>query len=925
MLPRLSSSNAREDEDFHESLIPKKYYIVEKHAIPKYNPKQYRSTYKDKGYWETIIFPALQPHTRQQVIHLKDTLKAMEKNIKDGSQCNVIEMEWQVYALVFHEAIRQMKFMCKEQSTLVTYLVAQRQNLFQRLLDYVKILQANTSMQPLSTNFIVKTPAPPPTPKPPAKASSTRRPMKTKEKQQNHSDEDSDEEGFICTFCHEYSKDPNKEAVRRNTLLNSIYYHRASTVLEHNSKKLKAVLKLQALFRGFRVRRQKAILDRMRQKTIAATTIQRAFRAFHERKRKISHQKAIETWKKHCHMLMAVKHLQRHVRRFLQVGREYRQGQIGKVVTRFKLADREVALCLEEKCHQIEQVSAKLTHFQNQIQSIESIIQATTTTEDQLTVPSSDSIETQCTIVNSSLSRLHQQVNVLYQRQQHFKQEYEAAVFRLQKLQREMDENAKAKVGFHDDEEEDDWNITLPSQPSLPASSAPIMQSSTLIDPIEPDIAPLVQHNNVAQELYDAMKPLRYGKKWLAHTEARHLQREAAHVAVETPAEEPAVEESKPAKNEEPIVAQGHRGAVLMNSIRRSSAAVEPSRPRRPLGWLKQLLFHIYETVAMEIRDERIAFSKSFPDIAAQLAHQFDLSLTVSEYKCVRAAIAFRDSTEVTKSFSLPDIICHHFQAQYGLPQLVDQAIYDLAIHIHDFALIDHDVQLFQSFLNGVRSKANLLFFTYIRQLCKALVEDNTTSSNPKPNIVPFFDSSSSREMVDLVHAVKVAHILFRVRDESTILQQDPFVDLHGRSPSSLFAQCRAALEARVIVYEENEQSTIYNPLLQPQKFHSHHQNTQASRSPMQRRVHACMPQSLYFTDLFEILCRYHGEVYLHAMYREWIHDTFEAIDTDHDGKIPMQAFISHLSSLPKAPTPRELQQIYRHELHLRLDRSIVP
>ncbi|EQC30046.1 hypothetical protein SDRG_12323 [Saprolegnia diclina VS20] len=951
--PRRPDPRLEEPDESHMSYIPREYYVIETHAVPTYNPQQFASSFKvganGHGLWETVVFPSLEPHTRQEVLYLQQTLSAMQANAaaelsSSSSVPNRVAAEWHIYAIVFHELLRQMRFICKEQATLVTYLVSQMQSLFVRLHDHVKILEAASLLTPPSTTTILvtppMTPAPPRTPKPPVRRATKdrRRPPPVPEQASSCPDvnsdgdsDDSDAEGFVCSFCHEYSKDPARETTRRSTLLSSITMRHLGSSIERDNRKLQAILKLQAVFRGYRIRREKRIADRVRRRHQAAKTIQRAFQSYGQRKQATAKKKAQDTWRKHLTMIVAVRQLQKRVRKFLQVGREYREGQLSLVANRFKLADRDLGKVLNEKCTQLEAVASRLQGFQVQIQHIVSLIVPDAPAASSLVVADVDPI-VRCGDVHLALVELHHHVSELHVREQRAQREWEATLFQLREAQRAWDEAKRANVGFGKDDDDEDtidgWVI------GAPRTSSSLARPSSVVGSAAPD-APEPEHhsgNSLAQELFATMKPLRYGKKWLAQT---HLKRgPTAESPVATTEKSALLDEAVTERSASiasvprSLTTEGHRGAVLMHRFRSTQSL---DRPRRPLGWVKQLLVHIYETIALALREERQTWP---PEVAAALAHQFDLSLTLPEAQAIASAVRYLSSAKAATS--LPDIICQHFQAQFGLPQLVDQAIYDLATHIHEYAQRDLDVHLFQHFLNGTRSRANLAFFSYVRQLCAALSRDDASSSP----LLPYLDAHSSRELIDVAHALKVAQILLRVRDESALLEADPLVDLNGRTPSALFEQCRAAIEAKAHQVEkeddEDDDTTndemmekprhAFNALLQPLKFHSH---LPASRSPVRSRVQTHLPSSsspvLYFADFFDILCKFHAEVHVHATQREWLQQTFDTIDGDHDGSIHIEAFVSHLSALPKAPTPRELHQIYRHALQVPLDRTKVP
>ncbi|KAJ0394856.1 hypothetical protein P43SY_002497 [Pythium insidiosum] len=142
------------------SRIPREFFILETNAVlphAQYPPSQYQSTFlPGRGLWETIVFPALVPQTRQQVLHLAQTVERLRVHtlghmavsgigLGKASQAVFLrdaalvtryaEAEWALYSMCYHELVRQIKFICKEQSELLRETHERYDAIIRRLLD----------------------------------------------------------------------------------------------------------------------------------------------------------------------------------------------------------------------------------------------------------------------------------------------------------------------------------------------------------------------------------------------------------------------------------------------------------------------------------------------------------------------------------------------------------------------------------------------------------------------------------------------------------------------------------------------------------------------------------------------------------------------------------------------------------------------
>jgi hypothetical protein len=69
-------------------MIPREFFVLETNAIlplNQYPATQYQSRFTPQGLWETIVFPALTPHTRLQVIYLRQAVSAGIMILASGS------------------------------------------------------------------------------------------------------------------------------------------------------------------------------------------------------------------------------------------------------------------------------------------------------------------------------------------------------------------------------------------------------------------------------------------------------------------------------------------------------------------------------------------------------------------------------------------------------------------------------------------------------------------------------------------------------------------------------------------------------------------------------------------------------------------------------------------------------------------------
>ncbi|ETV94198.1 hypothetical protein H310_11902 [Aphanomyces invadans] len=926
----LASEGIVAGNDAHDySLIPREFYVVETSILPKGPSNQYASTFNG-SMWETVVFPSLEPHTRAEVLHLRDALAKMEAKLKqeqqhqapraphnsnddedddgDNGTCTshpsvtysaeYCTKEWEVYSVCFSELIRQLTFVCRDQGTLLRTIQDRLHDVFQRVLASMRAME-------VTINDYAKASLPSPQPTRhresytdaqsnptvsllPANACDSDDPASSFDRD----DDDSEPEEFICSFCYELCRDPKRESTRRSTFLGNINLKRLSVDIGSDSKKLQSVAKIQAVYRGYRCRKLQRHATRIKQRNDAATRIQRIFRGRVECKKAANRRRVLAMWKKRAHQLSAIQHMQRSARRFLKRNQTLREAKLADVVGQFKLVDSEVAEKVQEKTAAVAKLMANVQTYQSQVRRIEGLLSPTHTTNDQQetgtdmgggdgkgeqanktqAVPdvavddppheedesSRMRLDNLCASVSVGLRLIHERAAKMRKREAKLQEELNAARRHVKDLEAQQAAQALTHVE-EDDDDADDWH--------LPGDG-----NSGRFDNAKGTV-------RTARDLIDSIKSIRATRHWQgkvasprrgggvasslsAHEVNGCHSQTAGHASPTRPhSTEPTVPPSSGASTV-------HATASLLSRIRVDDAVQQ--RGPRPLDWLKQLMGAIYDTIRATDEDAQVAAPSHVVFCTwlapAEYLHERDM---------VKAAIP---------TANMCDTVYEHFQCQFGLTSLVDQAIGDLATAVQAHALADDDVLLFQCFLNGARPKQDLRFYCYLRSVCP-----------------PFLDSRSHRYVVDLPHALKCAHTLFRVGEN----HEDP-------AKAAAYATFVAQLHLRA---------------MRPPSFARRH--NVSSTGPTAPSPGKNMPMApaapppatpntpilVLFTDFFDLLCVHHAEARMTCLWQLWVVNRFQEMDLDGDGAISLDEFVRPLVQLPQAPTARELKQLFQHAM----------
>ncbi|RHY66325.1 hypothetical protein DYB34_007100, partial [Aphanomyces astaci] len=878
--------NPEDDSTHHHSLIPREFYVVERSILPKGPSNQYASTFNG-NMWETVVFPSLEPHTRAEVLHLKDALAKMEASLKQRASSHsddddkeltdpsvtysaaYCSMEWEIYSLCFSELIRQLTFVCRDQSTLLRTIQGRLHDVFQRVLASMRAMEVTIQERHSAT----------------AASSSSSQPQQHRESvavksnptanllpaEDNAIDLDddgdtSDTEEFICSFCYEMCRDPKKETTRGSTFLGNMHLKRLSVDIGSDAKKLKAVAKIQAIYRGHRCRKQQMHATRILQRNTAATRIQRMFRGYMDCKKASNRRRVLAVWKKRAHQLSAITNLQRSARRFLKRNQTFRETKLADVVGQFKLVDSEVAERVQEKAAEVARLMANVQTYHRQVRGIEYLLHADEMEGKQ--AASNDTggegkdgakdsnntsaaaaedngatkhmhLESLCASVSMGLRLIHERTANLRAREAKLQEELEEARRQMEDLEAQQAAQA-AKQPSDDDDDADDWHL-----PGDVDSNQPDNDQGSI---------------RTARDLIDSIKSIRATRHRRGGDVTSASIYEAAILHGARSGTMPSTRSPSTVLSLPPSTADSntHATAALLSRIR-VDVAVQPRIPR-PLLWLKQLMGDIYDTLG------------STEDEVQPTFLHYCTWLTPAEFLHVR-------DTMSCPTANVCDTVYQHFQCQFGLSSLVDQAISDLATSVQSHASTDDDVLLFQCFLNGARPKQDLRFFCHLRTMCP-----------------PSIDSSRfHRHVLDLPHALKVAHTLFRV-DESA----------HAAAAYASFA---LQLQLRV---------------LRPPSFPRRHNVPTSSTAltptksgptiiPTVPPPPPTVPTLVLFTDFFDLLCVHHADARLTCLRHLWVMDRFQEMDRDGDGAISLDEFVWHLAPLPHAPTSRELKQLFQH------------
>lgn len=329
------------------SLIPREFFVVERNSVlpaGQYPPSIYQSSFSagEGGLWETIVFPALAPQTRQQVLYLRQTLEKLREALlrasaaeeaslssptaasesprrQDRVQRGVVEytkQEARIYSVCFHELTRQVKFICKEQSELLCEVRERYDAIVSRLSGRIlqlddershwedRINKLGIQVDDLShANAALKR----------ANARQAAliadlelHPSTRSGNDSDQSEEEDDDEAQEAEWQRQRRELASVDAVTSTK-------KRRDSVAEENL----AAARVQTAFHKFQMRKAQHALALRVEKNVAALDIQRSYRGFRGRQRTLHHRAVMQTIMKRREQIAAVELLQENVRAYL--------------------------------------------------------------------------------------------------------------------------------------------------------------------------------------------------------------------------------------------------------------------------------------------------------------------------------------------------------------------------------------------------------------------------------------------------------------------------------------------------------------------------------------------------------------------------------------------------------------------------------
>ncbi|KAG1711741.1 hypothetical protein DVH05_008984 [Phytophthora capsici] len=801
------------------SKIPREFFVVETNAVlvpPKYPPSQYKSSLNAQGQWETVVFPALTPRNRQQVLYLRQTLDKMRASMPEfDDKSNRTEpetetegsvlaerrrlviqytsQETQIYSYCFHELARQIKCICKEQSDLlheirerydaaVTRLIGQLESLdkqnnqqHDKLADLsIKsqlLLEQKQQLELQIEKLELQVKAGPPVVA--AQAAFRRKCQCNTQENEDKSDSESD----IDDEEIEWRRQRDGASVSRPSI----------TAKRDSTKELNlAATRLQSAFQKYQARKEQTRITLRVEKQAAALDIQRSYRGFRERQFALHRRAVMRTIMRRREENAAVELMQANVRAYLLNRRRSAKLKLSAVST-LKFDESERAL-------------------------IPVPIRSPTPVA-EVKLPTNETIEE---IVNTEIPGLEPQDTKPNPRQ---------TLVRLLKTFRELASVISTfQVQSGKTEDIPDTGQVLEEQGELPPRILTAVPSE--IFDVE-DVALFQQTMQEAQALVGSLHVVLGTvpeEKSLSDEDCSEEESEELNIddAVQTDlldleqeddkedlvATQPDVDvqsEADSFKDDESInIPFGERDALRLQNYAEihlddslwSSATYYPATRRdmaeteallglvlssreqkKRLVTLKQFISDIYDAIVGKLKDIP---SRQLEEMITLRCH---LALSFTEWRQQRSqlfsrAVAADQPGEQTipMNFSIEQLIREHFRCRLGLPQLIDAALANLVESMEDFAAVDPDVKRFQEFMANERSEEELMFCCICRYLCAYHLQNDeipTGFASSSPRRQPMFHPVTMREVIDIPYALALAKLLFRVEDEAFLIESD--------------------------------------------------------------------------------------------------------------------------------------------------------
>lgn len=797
-------------------MIPREFFVLETNAIlplNQYPTTQYQSRFTPQGLWETIVFPALTPHTRLQVIYLRQALEKMRADmssgaaIKDQDHIKMVQYtkeEFRLYSLCFHELTRQIKFICKEQSELLVEIQSHYNAAVTRLINLIQSLQQQIDhhhnqfdeLQAAYQKTIIENDR------------LMQQEQQTREvfengsnnprhsrvllnyKQNRASRKDLVDSDLYDGLMAREDDDDEREAEWRRQrracpqMGEVIRSSKRSSLAEENL----AAAVLQTAYQKYNLRKEQHRLALRMGKNVAAIDIQRRYRGFRERQLVLHRRAVIQTILKRREQNAAIELLQANVRMFL-ANRRQTENKLALEdmlpVSTVSIPDTGTrsepssAVTVNHKFQGLTQGSneawnAEVISSKSPIDCLVTVLQqlivvGATFTGDRVlgqsnVIPvefasSKAEAENQSKETHEKAPTIYsneQLMNVLAQAEQ-LVISFQSSTPAPENLQAIQTVKTLKEASGNQQETHHDKLISRSTSTSFLGifeDNFPEFSSSKRIN----DVSPLDNQTDLNLATPTDERP---------PSDALNSPRKKVSVLIDIGQNASVVASPGPSNLDH--IGDLHLDEALWETTVQSPMPAESfnlmqilsSRDQnKKLVWLKQFIADIYDTLAGKLRDQHPRWFS--------VNHHCALAMSCNEWQ-EHTRSTMHDQT--LESFNIASMTRDHFHCQLGLRHLVDSAIANLKSCIDTFLEVDADVRRFNEFFNHDRSQDELRFFCVCRYL--------TSGANPLVPLEqphsrqPVFHPVTMREIIDHTCALEMARKLFRVDEEEHILHED--------------------------------------------------------------------------------------------------------------------------------------------------------
>uniref|UniRef100_K3WUB3 Uncharacterized protein n=1 Tax=Globisporangium ultimum (strain ATCC 200006 / CBS 805.95 / DAOM BR144) TaxID=431595 RepID=K3WUB3_GLOUD len=976
------------------SMVPREFFVVETNAVlpvSQYPMSQYQSSFTPQSLWETTVFPALSPQTRQQVLYLRQALEKMRAALPEtpnfdlGDPCasaRVLEYtkeEFRIYSLCFHELIRQIKFICREQSELLREIREHYDAALHRTINQIHHLNGLVGKQQHETQELI------------AKHEQA---LRSKDElldqallAQSTMDDQPRRNNFVCRRCGEGdfvddddSSDCDDDGKlvwrrqRRNCVqLNELQRTRRRQSLEEEHL---AAARLQSAYQKYHLRKEQHRLALREEKHSAALDIQRSYRGFKERRQVLHRRAVIQIILKRRKEYAAIELLQANVRAYL-LKRKKLDTMKAKRLTQTQAAPSNSSADESDKAmtakapvdHRVSDLVVTLRSFLDEMSDITTAISSEIQGHDTALIVSSKAdghisgTERHEALAESNNGLSSPIDETILRQAENLVASFHAAIRSLKShaqapasLETSEDLAIESNVATDKDEEIRSDSHANDQQPESRKDAAGGRKESSS-SPRSLDLEAQGSENRRESKLQQSIVELAN-----ANSNATTLKECNGDFHLD---------ESLWNASLNAISLNTSRAAKLQSAEVQLADRISSRDAKKKLVWLKQLISDTYDTIVGKLRELS-------PHALTRLINsRCALALSFQEWQQVH-----RNRNAPILNVSVLDIVREHFHCQSGLKHMVDASMSNLSASLESFGDIDPDVKRFHAFFQQERSHNELLFYYVCRHLAS-----NSDAIDDGPGIgrstmtqrQPVFHSQTMRELIALPQALNMAKTLFRVDEEASLRDADAaIVEVENAvykkyQPSSGYNQLEAVLSnyftnvdsstpsmhaGNALDCTDTSTSLVSSPVpgsmvrsSNVKQFHAKQFNVMASRSPLVRRHQqktayplgasttsrdSCSETKwLHFDEFIDLLLKYQSDMNHFHLFAQWTRELYAttiaanaaAVRTTASGDgengesiqlLDDSAFVDALAPYSLGIMERELQNIFHNALKQR-------